>query len=93
MKTNKDKILKSIFIVSFLPYILILIYGFYGAIFGGHRICIVICPPKVYGIEAFLDNIFAGSLALTFYGVLPVVIIYEIGYIIYILISKRKKSN
>ena len=82
MKENKEKVLKTLFILSFIPYILIIIYGVYGFIFGGNRICIDTCSPSVYGVEAFLDNVFIGGLTLTIYGVIPISIVYEILFII-----------
>ena len=90
---KKDKILKILFIISFIPYILIILYGVHGAIFGEHAICIDTCPPKVYGLDAFMDNIFLGILALTVYGVIPVIVIYEIFYIFYYIYKRRKQKR
>lgn len=89
----KNKKLKIIFLLSFLPYIILIIISLYYAIFGhnvsdwlGHYI------RTDYGMEAFLDTLFLNALGLCFLPVLPTVAVYQIVYIILFIIKKLNKK-
>ncbi len=84
----KDKVLKIIFIISFIPYIGLLIYGIYSMIFGFTFIF-----STSYGIEAFLDSIFILGLLLCVYPILPICLIYQIFYLIRHLVKKHNSKN
>lgn len=57
---NKKTIWKSLLIIGFLPFIILLLYGFYVAITGFSGICFGLCD-KEYGLPAFIDFIFLVS--------------------------------
>ena len=89
---NKRKISKTIFILSFLPYIILVLISLYHAIFGqdiygflGGYI------RTVYGMEAFLNTLVWNSLGLCFIPVLPIIAIYQIIYVINKFKNKLKK--
>lgn len=87
---KKRKIYKIIFIISFLPYIVLLLISLYYAIFG-YNIYTLILPTYVktiYGIEAFVEALFWNSLGLFFIPILPICIIYQLIYFITYIIKK-----
>ena len=88
------KIPLIIFILSFLPYIIILGYGIYCAIFG-YDVYTWILPTYVetlYGLDAFLDAVTVLGLSLIFIPVIPICVIYDIIYLIFKLILNNSKS-
>ncbi|MBQ2881363.1 MAG: hypothetical protein IJE40_03775 [Clostridia bacterium] len=77
------KILSIIFIISFIPYIILLGYGIYSAIFG-YDVYTWILPTYVetiYGLDAFLEAVTVLGLSLIFIPVIPICIIYDIIYL------------
>lgn len=91
---KKNKILKVMLYISFLPYITILLISIYHAIWG-YDVYTWILPEYVetiYGIEAFLETMVLNILRLWYIPVLPICLIFQIICIISYLL-KRKKSN
>lgn len=72
----KSKAAKIVFLISWLPWAAVLLYGVYGVFFGvdffGTR----------YGWEGFLVGIMCAGILLCIVPVLPVCLIYEICYIV-----------
>lgn len=86
MKLNKEKILRVLFKLSFLPYILLLLLAIYNAIFG----CTVILSTY-YGLEAFNSTIaLLGFAGCTYFPIFPIVFLYEVFYLIWIKVRKNK---
>lgn len=91
MQLNKIKILRILFKLSFLPYILLLLFATYNSIFG------VTVFSSYYGLSAFKTTIvFFGLLGcICFPPIFPIAFIYEIFYLIWIKVKKinTHKSN
>lgn len=85
---KRDKILKILMIVSLLPYIGLLLYGVWCMIFG-----FTFFFETCYGIEAFFSSIIIGGLILWVDMIIPVCLIYQLFYIIYKMIRKRKNRK
>jgi len=90
IKNNKDKITQKkvfrlIFIISFIPYILLLGLALYNSIFGFTFF------STAYGFEAFILTILLYGMIFSIYPVLPIVLIYQIIYKIFKIILKNKK--
>ncbi len=89
------KILSIIFIISFIPYIILLGYGIYSAIFG-YDVYTWILPTYVetiYGLDAFLEAVTVLGLSLIFIPVIPICIIYDIIYLaLKVIFHFRNKS-
>ena len=88
MKISKNKVFKFLFIVSFLPYLIILILSLYAAFFG-----FTFFFSTGYGWEAF----YASAVVLLFYltaiiSVIPICLIYDVFYIIRNIVIKRKNK-
>lgn len=81
----KKKIPKIILILSFLPYVFILLYGVYSAIFGFGFLF-----STSYGFDALIDSIFIMTILLCCYPVIPICIIYQL---VYTAVSVMKKHN
>lgn len=85
----KEKVLKIIYKISFLPYIGILIFGIYGAFFGtatgffGDQ-------TLTYGFDAFWTVVVFSTMALLMTGVIPFCIIYQLFYKAH---NSRKKKK
>lgn len=73
----KSKVAKIIFLISFLPWLLVLICGIWGAIFG-----VGFLFSTCYGWEGFLLGVLGALLGMTMVPVLPVCLVYEICYIV-----------
>ena len=88
---NKRKIAKVIFILSFFPYIILVLISLYYAIFG-HDIYAFLGGyiRTDYGITAFLDTLVWNALGLCFLPILPTVAIYQI---IFTIMYSRKKFS
>ena len=90
---NKRRIAKIIFILSFLPYIILLLISLYHAIFGNNVYAFLGGYIRTdYGITAFLDTLVWNALGLCFIPVLPTVAIYQIIFIIINIKNKLRKS-
>ena len=92
---NRKKIAKIIFILSFLPYIILILISLYHAVYG-YDVYTLIKPQYVrtiYGIEAFGESLVWNALVLCVIPVLPIVFIYQITYIIINVIIKLLKRN
>ena len=90
---KKNNITKIIFILSFLPYIILVVISLYHAIFG-HDIYAFLGGyiRTDYGVEAFLDTLVWNALGLCFIPVLPIVAIYQIIFIIIKMKNKLRKN-
>ena len=90
------KILSIIFIISFIPYIILISYGIYSAIFG-YDVYTWILPTYVetiYGLDAFLEAVTVLGLSLIFIPVIPICIIYDALYLgLKLIFYFRKKSK
>ncbi len=78
------RIFSVIFIISFIPYIILIGYGIYSAIFG-YDVYTWILPTYVgtlYGLDAFLEAVTVLGLSLFFIPIIPICAIYEIIYLI-----------
>ena len=92
MKINKEKVLKILFFISFLPFIFLLAKSTYHAIFGYDEFTWVgYYVGTIYGFEAFLEVFVWTGLALCFIPVLPICFVYQLIYIIRCF--ARKKHN
>lgn len=90
----KNKVLKIILYISFVPYIALLLMAIYHAIFG-YDVYTWILPEYVrtiYGIEAFLESFIWNFLRLWYIPVLPLCLAYQIIYAISYF-SKTKKQK
>ena len=78
---NKKLIFKILLIISFIPFIYSLIMSIL-AMFNGTYLglCVDDCPT-IYGIKAFINDMFLYLAFLTMYGILPVCIFYQIIYL------------
>jgi len=92
------KFLFILFIISFIPYIVLLGYGIYSAIFG-YDVYTLILPTYVetlYGLDAFLEAITVLGLTLIFIPIIPVCIIYELLYSViklFFYFRNKRKTN
>lgn len=89
---NKSKISKIFFILSFLPYMVLLLISLYYAIFGYEvHTFLGAYVRTVYGIAAFLDTLVWNALVLCVIPVLPTVAIYQIIFTIIKIKNKLKQ--
>ena len=86
---DKNKIFKVLFIISFLPYVVLILISIYYSIFG-YNSGLMFSSPIIYGIEAFGQSLFWNSLTLCFIPILPIVLIYQIVYVIIKVVKKNK---
>lgn len=94
-KLKKKRIYKILFIVSFLPYIILLAISLYHAIFG-YDVYTLILPTYVktiYGIEAFVSTLFWNALALCFIPIIPICLLYQIIILVKYIIKKIKDRS
>ena len=85
---NKKKLLKIVLWLSFVPYLFLIGYSLYKAIFG-HNVYTLILPQYLrttYGWEAFLEVFVWNGIALCVIPVLPICFLYQIIYLIYSII-------
>lgn len=93
-RMNKRKILSIILWLSFVPYLFLVGYSLYHAIFG-YDVYTMILPQYVrtiYGWEAFLEVFVWTGLALLFIPVIPICFLYQIIYLI-IKLTQIKRMN
>lgn len=81
----KSKAAKVIFLVSFIPWALVLLYGVYGAFFG------VDFFGMCYGWEGFLFGIMIAGIVMCVVPILPVCLVYEICYILCNKVPRLRK--
>ena len=89
---DKRKIFKIIFLISFLPYILLILLAIHSAIYG-HNIYTWFGNQyiqTIYGMEAFKEIIIWGVLAMCAIPILPIVLIIQIIYLVRYLKNKKK---
>lgn len=89
----KKKVVKGLFIISFLPFVFLIIFALYNAIVG-YDVYTMILPTYVktiYGIEAFKEVLFWYGLSFIIIPVLPVCFIYQVVYSVYL--KKKMKLN
>ena len=92
---KKRKLNKILLIISFLPYILLLLISLYHAIFG-YYVYTLILPTYVktiYGIEAFVSTLFWNALVVCFITILPICLLYQIVNLITYIIKKIKDKK
>ena len=86
---KKEKILKTILIISVLPYLLVLIEGIHAAICGVPK-SLMGGEPEIFGMQAFGTQAFLLAIMLCVFGVIPVCLAYQIFYLIRHLRKKKK---
>lgn len=85
---KKIKLTKVIFVVSFIPYIALLGIALFNAMIGFDFFF-----STTYGFEAFMGTIVIyGIMVSVYFPVLPIVLLYQVIYII-INIIKNKKNK
>ena len=86
---NKKLLFKLLLVISFIPFIYSLIMSFI-AMFSGANLglCVDDCPT-VFGIKAFVNDMFLYLSFLTLYGILPVCVLYQIIYLVKYIKNKR----
>lgn len=85
----KEKIAKIILIISFVPAALILLHGFI-SIWEGSTFLF----STTYGLEGMCEAILLDLLIFsTIIPILPVCVLYQIGFLIYVVSKKRAKIN
>ena len=85
----KNKILKILFIISFLPYFLIILSGILCAFSG-----ISFISTQIYGFDAFLLTIWFALYSFTLeIPIIPICIIFQLCYILKTNVKKIKKIN
>ena len=89
---NKNKIFKIIFLISFLPYIILLLLSIYSAIFGHDTYTWLERQyiETLYGIEAFKETIIWCGLGMCMVPILPTAVIIQIIYIVKCMKNKRE---
>ena len=91
---NKRKISKTFFILSFLPYIILVLISSYYAIFGNDIYAFMGGYIRTdYGMTAFLDTLTWNCLILTFIPILPISLIYQIIYILIYIYKRISKKH
>lgn len=98
----KRKLFKILFILSFIPYIILFVMaildGFYGTAEYGSAITYGLAKPwigesqvnMIYGIEAFKQTIMFNFIGFTFvYPIIPILLFYQLIYLV-IMIKNRK---
>lgn len=86
LKLNKVKILRILFKLSFLPYVLLLLLAIYNSIFG----FAIMYSATSYGLDAFWGTIIIfGLIGCAYFPIFPIVFIYEIFYLIWIKARKK----
>lgn len=92
---KKRLIFRMIFIATFLPALSLIAISIYYAIFGYDVYTWInhVYVRTVFGTDAFLETMTWNVLCLLFVPVLPICILYQIGYIIYFIIKKHKKKQ
>jgi len=83
----KSKAAKVIFLVSFIPWALVLLYGMYCAFFG------VDFFETCYGWDGFLVGIMIAGGLMCVAPILPVCLVYEICYILHNKVPMLRKVS
>lgn len=79
------KVLRILFKLSFLPYVLLLLFAIYSSIFG-----FTFALSTYYGLDAFLGVIgIIGFVGCVSFPIFPIVFIYEVFYLIWIKVKKN----
>ena len=84
----KNKVAKILFIISFVPWLLVPLCGIFGAIFG-----VGFFFSTAYGLEGFFLGALAALLGMIMIPVLPVCLVYEICYILRNKVPAVKKLS
>ncbi len=92
---KKRKIFKIILIISFVPYIILLLISLYYSIFGYDLYSMIL--PKylrtLYGMEAFYMVLMWYSIAFSFIPILPLCFLYQIIYLVTYIIKRIKNKT
>ena len=91
---NKNKTFKMIFLISFVPYIILILISTYHAIFG-YNVYTWIKPQyieTIYGIEAFVETLMWNGIKFSVIPMLPIILIFQIIYIL-IYLKNRKSAK
>jgi len=84
----KKRIFKIMFWISLLPYVILLVMGIWHAFFG-----FTFFSATYTGWEGFVNSVFIlGWACCVIYPVLPVCLLYQMIFLIY-MIAKRWKKN
>jgi hypothetical protein len=92
---KKEKIYKILLVISFLPYVLLILISLYHSIFG-YDVYTLILPTYVktiYGMEAFISTLSWNALLLCFLPILPICLLYQIIYLTTCIINKIKHNK
>lgn len=84
----KSKVVKTLFIISFLPYLLVLIYGIIRSFLGFPFLFTVI-----YGFDAFVFSIVYVLYTFTIIPVIPICLIFQVCYILKNKVKRFKNIN
>ncbi|MDD6035535.1 MAG: hypothetical protein PUC30_04995 [Lachnospiraceae bacterium] len=84
----KNKAAKIIFLISFLPWLLIPVCGILGAIFG-----VGFFFSTCYGWDGFFLGVLGAVLGMTMIPVLPVCLVYEICYVLHSKVPRLRKVS
>lgn len=94
MNKNKIRVSKIIFIISFIPYIIMILFSLYFAI-SGEEIYTFMRQEYIrtdYGIPVFIRSmsmlIYIGTFIVP---ILPILIVYQIVFILNVIIRKKRK--
>ena len=94
---NKKKLFTVIFVLSFLPYAILLIIALCHAIFGLEQYTWILPQyvGTIYGMDAFLESIVWNGLRLCFIPILPIAAVYQMVFIIITAVRaiRRKKRK
>lgn len=91
MSKKKVKISRIIFIISFVPYIILILISLYYAIFG-YDVYTWILPVykgTIYGFDAFRETLLWNLIILCYIPILPILLIYQLIYFVRYLIKKN----
>jgi len=86
---NKRKLLRIVLWLSFTPYLVLVVYSLYHAIFG-YDVYTWILPQylrTIYGWDAFLEVFLWTGLSLCLILIIPICFLYQIIYLIIYLIK------
>lgn len=92
---KRRKIIKIILVISFLPYVYVLLKALYYAV-QGYDVYTWIKPVytgTIYGMEAFKEVLLWDVMLLTIIPVLPVCLLYQITILVIHIIRKKKEKR
>lgn len=85
----KKRIFKIILWISLLPYVILFVMGIWHAFFG-----FTFFSATYTGWEGFVNSVFIlGWACCVIYPVLPVCLLYQIVYTIYVFVMKSRKKQ